>query len=84
MLERPYVLLSVAASVDGYIDDTASTRLLLSNDADFDRVDESALAPTPSWSARIPSAVTTPGCSSAQRSDAPTAPPAGCRKIPSR
>jgi 5-amino-6-(5-phosphoribosylamino)uracil reductase len=38
--ERPYVLLSVAASVDGYIDDTTSTRLLLSNDADFDRVDE--------------------------------------------
>jgi 5-amino-6-(5-phosphoribosylamino)uracil reductase len=39
-LKRPYVLLSVAASVDGYIDDTSSTRLLLSNDADFDRVDE--------------------------------------------
>jgi 5-amino-6-(5-phosphoribosylamino)uracil reductase len=38
--ERPYVLLSVAASIDGYIDDTTSTRLLLSNDADFDRVDE--------------------------------------------
>jgi 5-amino-6-(5-phosphoribosylamino)uracil reductase len=40
MPERPYVLLSVAASVDGYIDDTSSERLLLSNDADFDRVDE--------------------------------------------
>src|SRR4029077_5059119 len=26
-------------SVDGYIDDTSSDRLLLSNDADFDRVD---------------------------------------------
>jgi len=37
---RPYVLLSVAASVDGYIDDASDTRLLLSNDADFDRVDE--------------------------------------------
>ncbi|MGH3911137.1 MAG: RibD family protein, partial [Pseudonocardiaceae bacterium] len=37
---RPYVLLSVAASVDGYIDDATDTRLLLSNDADFDRVDE--------------------------------------------
>lgn len=36
---RPYVLLSVAASVDGYIDDATDTRLLLSNDADFDRVD---------------------------------------------
>jgi riboflavin-specific deaminase-like protein len=36
---RPYVLLSCAMSVDGYIDDTAPERLLLSNDADFDRVD---------------------------------------------
>jgi 5-amino-6-(5-phosphoribosylamino)uracil reductase len=33
------VLLSVAASVDGYIDDATDQRLLLSNDADFDRVD---------------------------------------------
>lgn len=40
MVSRPYVLLSVAASVDGYIDDATGTRLLLSNDADFDRVDE--------------------------------------------
>jgi Pyrimidine reductase, riboflavin biosynthesis len=37
---RPYVLLSCAASIDGYIDDATGTRLLLSNDADFDRVDE--------------------------------------------
>ena len=37
--QRPYVLLSCAMSVDGYIDDTSSDRLLLSNDADFDRVD---------------------------------------------
>lgn len=40
MTERPYVLLSVAASVDGYIDDNTDERLLLSNDEDFDRVDE--------------------------------------------
>ena len=40
MTERPYVLLSCAASVDGYIDDTTDKRLLLSNDEDFDRVDE--------------------------------------------
>lgn len=40
MTERPYVLLSCAASVDGYIDDTTAERLLLSNDEDFDRVDE--------------------------------------------
>jgi len=39
MTKRPYVLLSCAMSVDGYIDDTTSERLLLSNAADFDRVD---------------------------------------------
>jgi 5-amino-6-(5-phosphoribosylamino)uracil reductase len=37
--QRPYVVLSCAMSVDGYIDDTSPERLLLSNDADFDRVD---------------------------------------------
>lgn len=36
---RPYVLLSVATSIDGYIDDLGEDRLLLSNEADFDRVD---------------------------------------------
>lgn len=36
----PYVLLSVAMSVDGYIDDTSDARLMLSNEEDFDRVDE--------------------------------------------
>jgi riboflavin-specific deaminase-like protein len=40
MTARPYVLLSVATSVDGYIDDTSPQRLLLSNEADFDRVDQ--------------------------------------------
>ncbi|MEU4534520.1 dihydrofolate reductase family protein [Streptosporangium sp. NPDC023825] len=39
MGERPYVLLSCAMSVDGYIDDGTPHRLLLSNDEDFDRVD---------------------------------------------
>ncbi|WP_446223719.1 RibD family protein [Nocardia sp. IBHARD005] len=34
------VLLSVAASLDGYIDDASAQRLLLSNTADFDRVDQ--------------------------------------------
>jgi len=36
---RPYVLLSCAMSIDGFIDNTTDERLLLSNDADFDRVD---------------------------------------------
>jgi 5-amino-6-(5-phosphoribosylamino)uracil reductase len=36
--ERPYVLLSCAMSLDGHIDDATDMRLLLSNDADLDRV----------------------------------------------
>ena len=40
MVERPYTLLSCGMSIDGYLDDAGSDRLLLSNDADFDRVDE--------------------------------------------
>ncbi|MEO5878353.1 MAG: dihydrofolate reductase family protein [Streptosporangiaceae bacterium] len=36
---RPFVLLSCAMSVDGYIDDMTSERLRLSNPADLDRVD---------------------------------------------
>ncbi|MEU6071782.1 dihydrofolate reductase family protein [Streptomyces sp. NPDC047082] len=36
----PYVLLSAAVSLDGYLDDTGPERLLLSGPADFDRVDE--------------------------------------------
>jgi 5-amino-6-(5-phosphoribosylamino)uracil reductase len=37
--ERPYVLLSCAMSVDGYIDDASPERLRLSSAADWDRVD---------------------------------------------
>ena len=37
--DRPYVLLSCAMSVDGYLDDASQDRLLLSNDEDLDRVD---------------------------------------------
>ncbi|MEU3907266.1 dihydrofolate reductase family protein [Streptomyces goshikiensis] len=39
-MTRPYVILSAATSVDGYLDDTSPNRLLLSNAADFDRVDQ--------------------------------------------
>lgn len=39
MADRPYTILSCAMSLDGYLDDTADRRLLLSNSADFDRVD---------------------------------------------
>jgi 5-amino-6-(5-phosphoribosylamino)uracil reductase len=38
--DRPYVLLSAAMSVDGYLDDATHQRLILSGDADLDRVDE--------------------------------------------
>ena len=40
MTDRPYTLLSCGISLDGYLDDASEQRLLLSNDADFDRVDE--------------------------------------------
>ena len=40
MRERPYVLLSAAMSADGYIDDASASRLVLSDDADLERVDE--------------------------------------------
>ncbi len=40
MSERPYTLLSCCTSLDGYLAGAGQRRLLLSNDADFDRVDE--------------------------------------------
>ena len=39
MPDRPYTLLSCGMSIDGYLDGATPRRLLLSNDADFDRVD---------------------------------------------
>jgi 5-amino-6-(5-phosphoribosylamino)uracil reductase len=38
-VKRPYVLLSVATSLDGHIDDATPERLILSNAEDLDRVD---------------------------------------------
>jgi 5-amino-6-(5-phosphoribosylamino)uracil reductase len=37
--DRPYTLLSCSMSIDGYLDSATDERLLLSNDADLDRVD---------------------------------------------
>jgi 5-amino-6-(5-phosphoribosylamino)uracil reductase len=37
--ERPYILLSCGMSIDGYLNGATEERLLLSNAADFDRVD---------------------------------------------
>lgn len=39
MADRPYTLLSCGISIDGYLDGATEKRLLLSNDADLDRVD---------------------------------------------
>jgi 5-amino-6-(5-phosphoribosylamino)uracil reductase len=40
MIDRPYVILSAAMSIDGFLDTAAPPRLALSNAEDFDRVDE--------------------------------------------
>lgn len=40
MIDRPYVILSAAMSIDGYLDTASPPRLALSNAEDFDRVDE--------------------------------------------
>lgn len=40
MKEKPYVLVKCAMSLDGYIDDEYDERLILSNNEDFDRLDE--------------------------------------------
>ncbi|WP_417564439.1 RibD family protein [Microbacterium sp.] len=40
MTTRPYVTLSCAMSIDGYLDGTGPRHLTMSNAADFDRVDE--------------------------------------------
>ncbi|HET6626717.1 MAG TPA: dihydrofolate reductase family protein [Nocardioidaceae bacterium] len=40
MADRPYTLLSCSMSIDGYLDGATDERLLLSNEADLDRVDE--------------------------------------------
>ncbi len=40
MADRPYTLLSCSMSIDGFIDGASESRLMLSNEVDFDRVDE--------------------------------------------
>jgi 5-amino-6-(5-phosphoribosylamino)uracil reductase len=39
MADRPYTILSCGVSLDGYLDNAHRSRLILSNDADLDRVD---------------------------------------------
>ena len=40
MPERPYTILSCSISLDGYLGGATEERLVLSNDADLERVDE--------------------------------------------
>ena len=40
MPDRPYTLLSCGMSIDGFLDSAGDERLVLSNQADLDRVDE--------------------------------------------
>lgn len=40
MADRPYTLLSCSMSLDGYLGGASEQRLMLSNEADFDRVDQ--------------------------------------------
>ena len=40
MNRRPYITLSCAMSIDGYLDSESPRRLAMSNAADFDRVDQ--------------------------------------------
>ena len=40
MAERPYTILSCSISLDGYLGGATPERLVLSNEADLDRVDE--------------------------------------------
>ncbi len=39
MVERPYTILSCGMSIDGYVDAATQERLVLSNEADLERVD---------------------------------------------
>ena len=39
MPERPYTILSCSISLDGYLGGASEERLVLSNEADLDRVD---------------------------------------------
>ena len=40
MAERPYTILSCGISLDGYLDAATDERLVLSNEADLERVDQ--------------------------------------------
>jgi riboflavin biosynthesis pyrimidine reductase len=80
MPERPYTLLGCGMSIDGYIDIATDERLVLSNDADLDRVDAVRADSDAILVGAATSATTTPGCWCARRRGAPSASPAACRQ----
>ncbi|HEY6574592.1 MAG TPA: dihydrofolate reductase family protein, partial [Mycobacterium sp.] len=84
MPERPYTLLSCGMSIDGYIDTATDERLMLSNDADLDRVD----AVRADSDAILVGAATVrndnPRLLVLGRRGAPSASPAACRQPRSR
>ena len=66
MPDRPYTMLSCGISIDGYLSAGTATRLMLSNEADFDRVDGERAASDAILVGQARSARTTPASSSAQ------------------
>ena len=84
MPERPYTLLSCGMSIDGYIDTATDERLVLSNDADLDRVEGVRADSDAILVGAQPSVMTTPGCWCVRRRGAPSASPAACRQLRSR
>ncbi len=75
----PYVLLSAAVSLDGYLDDTGSERLLLSSPADFDRVDEVRASVDAILVGAGTIRADNPGCWSTRPSAAPPGSPTAAR-----
>ena len=71
MPERPYTLLSCGMSIDGYIDTATDERLVLSNDADLDRVDAVRADSDAILVGAATSVATTPGCWCVRRRGAP-------------
>ena len=80
MPDRPYILLSCGMSIDGYLDNASSQRLLLSNQDDLERVDAVRARATRSWSARRPCARTTRAWSCAASEAATSGCPGACRR----
>jgi len=77
-------VLSCGTSIDGYLDDATGDRLVLSNEADLDRVDEVRAGCDASWSVPPPSAPTTRGCWCETVAVAPRGSPAVWRRRRSR